>query len=47
MAELRGNVEMMLSKAEIVRGEARFVAGDTVVVDDMEYQAPMIVIATG
>ncbi len=47
VAELRGNVEMMLSKAEIVRGEARFVAGDTVVVDDMEYQAPMIVIATG
>ncbi len=47
VAELRGNVESMLSKAEIVHGEARFVASDTVVVDNMEYTAPMIVIATG
>lgn len=47
VAELRGNVESMLSKAEIVHGEARFVASDTVVVDNMEYMAPMIVIATG
>ncbi len=47
VAEMRGNVEMMLSKAEIIHGEARFVATDTVVVGDMEYSAPMIVIATG
>ena len=47
VAELRGNVESMLSKAEIVHGEARFVASDTIVVDNMEYTAPMIVIATG
>lgn len=47
VAELRGNVESMLSKAEIVHGEARFVASDTVVVDNMEYTAPMIVVATG
>ena len=45
--ELRGNVETVLSKATIVRGEARFVDAHTVSVGGDRLTAPTIVIATG
>lgn len=44
---LRDNVALMLSKAEIVTGEARFVGVDKVEVNGEFYSAPKIVIATG
>lgn len=47
VAALRDNVALMLSNAEIVTGEARFTASDTVEVNGEVYTAPRIVIATG
>lgn len=44
---LRDNVALMLSKAEIVTGEARFAGVDKVEVNGEFYSAPKIVIATG
>lgn len=47
VATLRENVAMMLSKAEIVTGEARFISPEVVEVNGESYTAPRIVIATG
>lgn len=47
VAGLRDNIAMMLAKADIVVGEARFVATDKVEVNGKIYTAPKIVIATG
>lgn len=47
VAEMRANVEASLSKANLVKGEARFVNNATVEVDGQLYTAPKIIIATG
>lgn len=47
ISTLRGNVEMLLSKVDIVRGEARFVGVKQVEVNGEALTADRIVIATG
>lgn len=47
VAQLRDNVAMLLQKAEIVKGEAKFVAPDVVEVEGLQYTAPKIIVATG
>lgn len=45
--QLREGIESLLSKVDIVRGEARFVSVSVVRVGDEEYTAPNIIVATG
>lgn len=47
VAQLRENVSLLLQKAEIVKGEARFVSSHVLEVDGEQYTAPKIIIATG
>ncbi len=47
VAQLRDNVALLLQKAEIVKGEAKFVASNIVEVNGVQYTASKIVIATG
>ncbi len=47
VAEMRGNVSAVLSKARIVNGDARFAGKSEVMVNGELYTAPVIVIATG
>lgn len=44
---LRDGIAMLLRDVEVVKGEARFVAGPAVAVGDDVYTAPKIIIATG
>lgn len=47
VAQLRENVSLLLQKAEIVKGEARFVSSHVLEVDGEQYTAPKVIIATG
>lgn len=44
---LQEGVKMAVAKCSVIRGEAKFVSGDTVEVDGEQYTAPRIIIATG
>ena len=47
VSQMRKNVEIMLSKATVINGEAVFVDASTVQVGEEQFSAPVIIVATG
>lgn len=47
VAELRQGVAMELKDVTVIKGEASFLAADTVEIDGTQYKAPRMVVATG
>ena len=45
--ELRQGIQQLLGKVTVVSGTARFEAADTITVNDEQYSAPRIIIASG